>query len=229
MLVISYLRVSTARQGASGLGLEAQRAAVAAHIAAGGHTLVAEYVEVESGRKADRPQLAAALAACKLHRATLVIAKLDRLARNVAFIANLMDGGVDFVACDMPHANRLTLHLLAAIAEHEREMISQRTKAALAAAKARGTRLGNPNGAAGLVAYSADAARQSALKRAERASLRADAVEPVISEVVASGVEGARAIAVALNDRGIPAPSGGKWHGEQVRRTMIRLSGNDRP
>ena len=124
MLMISYLRVSTARQGVSGLGLEAQRAAVAAHIAAGGHTLVTEYVEVESGAKAARPQLAAALAACKLHRATLVIAKLDRLARNVAFISNMMDGGVDFVACDMPHANRLTLHLLAAIAEHEREMIS---------------------------------------------------------------------------------------------------------
>lgn len=152
MQIISYLRVSTARQGASGLGLEAQRATVAAHVAAGGHTLVAEYVEVESGRKADRPQLAAALSACKLHRATLVIAKLDRLARNVAFIANLMDGGVDFLACDMPHANRLTLHLLAAIAEHEREMISQCTKAALQAAKARGKRLGNPNGAAGLFA-----------------------------------------------------------------------------
>jgi len=229
MLVISYLRVSTARQGASGLGLDAQRAAVAAHIATGGHTLVAEYVEVESGRKVDRPQLAAALAACKLHRATLVIAKLDRLARNVAFIANLMDGGVDFIACDMPHANRLTLHLLAAIAEHEREMISQRTKAALAAAKARGKRLGNPSGAAALVAYAGDAARQSALKRAQKASERAEAVAHVIGEVVASGIEGSRAVALALNERGIPSPSGGSWHAEQVRRTMIRLSGNDRP
>jgi len=223
MLVISYLRVSTARQGASGLGLEAQRAAVAAHIASGGHTLVAEYVEVESGRKADRPQLAAALAACRLHRSTLVIAKLDRLARNVAFIANLMDGGVEFTACDMPHANRLTLHLLAAIAEHEREMISQRTKAALQAAKARGKRLGNPKGAAGLLAYAGDATRLSALKRGERASRRADAVAHVIRDIQASGVEGARAIAVALNDRGIPAPSGGKWHGEQVRRTLARF------
>jgi len=223
MLVISYLRVSTARQGASGLGLEAQRAAVAAHITSGGHTLVAEYVEVESGRKADRPQLAAALAACKLHRATLVIAKLDRLARNVAFIANLMDGGVDFLACDMPHANRLTLHLLAAIAEHEREMISQRTKAALAAAKVRGKKLGNPNGAAALVAYAGDAARQSALRRAEKAAQRTDAVAHVISEIVRSGIAGSRAIAVALNDRGIPAPSGGRWHGEQARRTMARL------
>jgi DNA invertase Pin-like site-specific DNA recombinase len=122
---------------------------VAGYAAGGGHNLVTEFVEVESGRRADRPQLAAALAACRLHRATLVIAKLDRLARNVAFIANLMDGAVEFVACDMPHANRLTLHLLAAIAEHEREMISQRTRAALQAAKARGAKLGNPNGAAG--------------------------------------------------------------------------------
>ena len=222
--MISYLRVSTARQGVSGLGLEAQRAAVAAHIAAGGHTLVTEYVEVESGAKAARPQLAAALAACKLHRATLVIAKLDRLARNVAFIANLMDGGVDFVACDMPHANRLTLHLLAAIAEHEREMISQRTKAALQAAKVRGKRLGNPNGATGLTAYARQAAREGALKRAERASQRADAVGHVIGDVVASGIEGSRRIALALNERAIPSPSGGIWHEEQVRRTMARLT-----
>lgn len=186
--------------------------------------MVAEYVEVESGRKVDRPQLAAALAACRLHRAALVIAKLDRLARNVAFISNMMDGGVDFLACDMPHANRLTLHLLAAIAEHEREMISQRTKAALQAAKARGKRLGNPNGAAGLVAYAGDAARQSALKRAEMASERADAVGAVIRDVVASGIEGSRAIAVTLNARAIPSPSGGIWHEVQVRRTMARLA-----
>lgn len=223
MQIISYLRVSTARQGVSGLGLEAQRAAVTAHIAASGHTLVTEYVEVESGAKAARPQLAAALAACKLHRATLVIAKLDRLARNVAFISNMMDGGVDFVACDMPHANRLTLHLLAAIAEHEREMISQRTKAALQAAKARGRRLGNPNGAAGLVAYAGQAALESGLRRTEQASQRADAVGQVIRDVVASGIEGSRAIAVALNERAIPSPSGGIWYEEQVRRTMARL------
>lgn len=194
-----------------------------AHIAASGHTLVTEYVEVESGAKAARPQLAAALAACKLHRATLVIAKLDRLARNVAFISNMMDGGVDFVACDMPHANRLTLHLLAAIAEHEREMISQRTKAALQAAKARGRRLGNPNGAAGLVAYAGQAALESGLRRTEQASQRADAVGQVIRDVVASGIEGSRAIAVALNERAIPSPSGGIWYEEQVRRTMARL------
>lgn len=140
--VVTYLRVSTDRQGQSGLGLEAQRAAVAAYVA--GRPVLGEFVEVESGRKDDRPQLAAALALCRQRRAVLVIAKLGRLARSVAFISNLMASGVEFVAADMPQANRLTVHILAAVAEHEREMIAQRTKAALAAAKARGTRLGNP-------------------------------------------------------------------------------------
>jgi DNA invertase Pin-like site-specific DNA recombinase len=180
MQIISYLRVSTAKQGASGLGLEAQRAAVAAYVSAGSHTLVTEYVEVESGTKAARPQLAAALTSCRLHRATLVIAKLDRLARNVAFIANLMDGAVEFVACDMPHANRLTLHLLAAIAEHEREMISQRTRAALQAAKARGVRLGNPNGAAALLGGCRAAAGASAAVRRGMAAQQAASLTPYL-------------------------------------------------
>ena len=140
--VVTYLRVSTDRQGQSGLGLEAQRAAVASYMAS--RTLVGEFVEVESGRKDNRPQLAAALALCRQHKARLVIAKLDRLARSVAFISGLMESGVEFVAADMPEANRFMLHVMAAVAEHEREMISQRTRVALAAAKARGTRLGNP-------------------------------------------------------------------------------------
>ena len=141
---ISYIRVSTARQGRSGLGLDAQREAIRLHIGAG--KIAAEFVEIESGKSADnRPQLAAALAACKLRGATLVIAKLDRLSRNVAFIATMMDSGVDFVAVDFPQANRLTLHILAAVAEHEREAISARTIAALAAAKRRGIVLGNPD------------------------------------------------------------------------------------
>src|SRR6266446_1735980 len=134
---VSYYRVSTAQQGASGLGLEAQREAVARHVAGAAGVIVAEFQEIESGKKNDRPQIAAALAACRLRRATLVIAKLDRLARNVHFISSLMESGVDFVACDNPHATRLTIHILAAVAEHEREMISQRTIAALAAAAAR--------------------------------------------------------------------------------------------
>src|SRR5215831_9781263 len=138
---IAYFRVSTDKQGRSGLGLEAQKAAVASYVAAG--QLLASYTEVESGRRNDRPALAAAVAACKQHKATLVVAKLDRLARSVYFIASLMEAKVDFVCCDMPTANRLTLHVLSAVAEHEREAISTRTKAALAAAKARGVKLGN--------------------------------------------------------------------------------------
>jgi DNA invertase Pin-like site-specific DNA recombinase len=142
---VSYLRVSTDRQGESGLGLEAQRKAVADYLNGGKWTLAAEFVEIESGKRSDnRPQLAAAFAACKKQRAKLVVAKLDRLSRNMAFIATMMDSGVEFVAVDNPHATRLTLHILAAVAEHERMMISQRTKAALAAAKANGRKLGGP-------------------------------------------------------------------------------------
>src|SRR3954466_14112607 len=140
---VAYYRVSTDRQGQSGLGLDAQRAAVAGFF--GARELIAEFTEVESGKRADRPQLAAALDLCRRRRAMLVIAKLDRLARNVAFIASLMEAGVEFTAVDMPSANKLTLHILAAVAEHEREMISARTRAALAAAKARGVRLGRPD------------------------------------------------------------------------------------
>ena len=135
---IAYFRVSTDRQGRSGLGLEAQRRSVDEYLRGLGTEPVAEYVEVESGKRNDRPELARALAACRKQNARLIIAKLDRLARNVAFVSGLMESGVDFVACDMPTANRLTIHILAAVAEHEREMISERTKAALASAKARG-------------------------------------------------------------------------------------------
>src|SRR5262245_46589441 len=137
---VAYYRVSTVRQGQSGLGLEAQQAAVAAFCEP-----IESFTEVESGKRSDnRPQLALAITACRRLKATLIVAKLDRLARNVAFVSTLMESGVDFVAADNPHATRLTVHILAAVAEHEREMISQRTKAALAAAKARGVRLGNP-------------------------------------------------------------------------------------
>lgn len=222
MQIVSYLRVSTARQGVSGLGLEAQRAAVAAFTAASSHSLVAEFVEVESGSKNARPQLTAALAACRLHRATLVIAKLDRLARNVAFIANLMDGGVEFVACDLPHANRLTLHLLAAIAEHEREMISQRTRAALQAAKARGVKLGNPNGAAALLDGCRAAAGASVAARQARAAQHAAAVGPMLFELLAAGLN-SRELASDLNRRAVPSPTGGAWYEGQVRRTVLHV------
>ncbi len=140
---IAYYRVSTDRQGRSGLGLEAQQQAVCDFLARRGD-IIESFTEIESGRKDDRPQLAAALDTCRKHKATLVIAKLDRLARNVYFISGLMESGVEFVAVDMPEANRLTIHILAAVAEHEREAISQRTKAALKAAKVRGVKLGSP-------------------------------------------------------------------------------------
>src|SRR5580704_1813705 len=147
---VSYYRVSTAQQGASGLGLEAQREAVSRYVASvnggAGGVIVADFTEIESGKKSDRPQIAAALAACRLRRATLVIAKLDRLARNVHFVSSLMESGVDFVACDNPEANRLTVHILAAVAEHEAAMISARTQAALEAARARGVALGGLRG-----------------------------------------------------------------------------------
>lgn len=217
---VVYLRVSTARQGHSGLGLEAQRAAVQAHTASGGQVIVAEFVEIESGKRDDRPQLAAALAAGRLHRATLVIAKLDRLARNVRFIAGIMDSGVDFVACDMPHANRLTLHLMAAMAEYEATAISERTKAALAAAKARGVKLGNPNGASHLRDGCREAGSLGGAARRAMARAHALQVAPVLAELQALGIEGATAQARELNRQGLPAPLGGHWHPNQVRRVF---------
>src|SRR5271170_1318580 len=143
---VSYLRVSTVRQGISGLGLEAQRESVASYLKGGHWSLVREVVEIESGKRNDRPAIAEALRLCRLHGATLVIAKLDRLARNVHFVSSLMESGVEFVAVDFPQANRLTIHILAAVAEHEAKAISERTKAALAAAKARGVKLGGQRG-----------------------------------------------------------------------------------
>ena len=202
--VVTYLRVSTDRQGQSGLGLEAQRAAVAPYVEAG--RLLGEFVEVESGRKDDRPQLAAALALCRQHKARLVIAKLDRLARSVALISGLMESGVEFVAADMPEANRFMLHIMAAVAEHEREMISQRTRAALAAAKARGTRLGNPR---------PDTARMRASVLRRVATFRAG-VLPLIRSLQAEG-RSLRGIATELNAKGIASPRGGLWYAASVR------------
>src|SRR6516162_271646 len=141
--VIAYYRVSTKRQGESGLGLDGQKAAVEAYARQSGARILASYREVESGKLAERPELARALAHALRSKATLVVAKLDRLARNVAFLSALMRSGVDFVCCDNPHANKLTIHILAAVAEDEAERISARTKAALQAAKARGVKLGS--------------------------------------------------------------------------------------
>jgi len=214
---ISYVRVSTARQGASGLGLEAQRSAVNAYIAGQGGKLLEEFREIESGKKDDRPQLAAALAACRKLKAMLVIAKLDRLARRVSFISALMDGDVDFVACDFPQANRLTLHILAAVAEHERSMISERTKAALRAAKARGVKLGGPN--------IVEARANAATVRANSARLKAENVRPIIDQILRAGARSLRAIAVALTARGVKTARGrARWYPEQVA-AVLRLTG----
>lgn len=141
--IIAYYRVSTVKQGQSGLGLDGQKVAVEAYAKQTGVRILASYREVESGKLAERPELVRALAHAKRSKATLVVAKLDRLARNVAFLSALMRSGVDFIACDNPHANKLTIHILAAVAENEAEQISDRTKKALAAAKARGTLLGS--------------------------------------------------------------------------------------
>jgi DNA invertase Pin-like site-specific DNA recombinase len=211
---VSYHRVSTARQGESGLGLEAQRQAILTYLNGGAWELIGEFVEVESGKHSDRKQLIAALEACRKHKAKLVIAKLDRLSRNLAFIATLMESGVEFVAVDNPHANKLTIHILAAVAQHEREMISERTKAALQAAKARGTVLGNPRlreaAATGVAALKAGADRF------------ASNVLPLIREIQASGITSANAIAGRLNERGVKTARGGKWTHVQVGAALAR-------
>lgn len=217
---IAYYRVSTARQGRSGLGLDAQRTAVHTYLNGGAWELVEEFVEVESGKRADRQQLAAALAACRLHRAVLVIAKLDRLARNVAFVSALMESGVEFVAVDFPSANRLTIHILAAVAEHEARMISDRTKAALQAAKARGISLGGFRG--GMATD--DARARSRAARASQADRRASDLAPIIRAAQASGASSLRAIAAQLDQRGITAPRGGSWSAPQVRDVLVRIA-----
>jgi DNA invertase Pin-like site-specific DNA recombinase len=210
---VAYFRVSTDRQGQSGLGLDAQRAAVAQYI--GQAELVAEFTEVESGRKNDREQLAAALATAKRAKATLVIAKLDRLARNVHFVSGLLESGVPFVCADMPEADRTWLQMSAVFAEWEARKISERTKAALQAAKARGVRLGCPDPSKGSAAGN------------ERIQARADAfaarVQPIIEKIKAQGFNTMREIAMELTSRGIETARGGStWHASQVSNVMAR-------
>jgi DNA invertase Pin-like site-specific DNA recombinase len=219
---VAYYRVSTAKQGASGLGLEAQREAVRAFLNGGSWTLAAEFTEVESGKRNDRPELAKALQACRVYGARLVIAKLDRLSRDAHFLLGLEKAGVDFVAADMPMANRLTVGIMAMVADEERRMISARTKAALAAAKARGKKLGGNRGAVLTVAARA-AGRQA---RTFRADTRAADLAPVIAELRGRGVVTLNGIAQALTERGIPTPRGrSAWSAVQVRRAMDRASG----
>ncbi len=206
---VVYHRVSTARQGMSGLGLEAQAEAVAMFIATKPHEILGAYTEIESGKKNDRPKLVEAIALCKKHKATLLIAKLDRLARNVHFISGLMEAGVEFVAVDNPHATRLMVHLLAAVAEHEREMISQRTKAALAAAKARGIVLG-ANG------------KKLAVQNKAQARQRDQVHYPVICELMRQ-YRSYTAVADRMNAMAITTPSGGRWYASSIRNLCMRI------
>lgn len=206
---VSYFRVSTSKQGQSGLGLDAQRQAVTAFLNGGRWTVLSEFVEIESGRKSDRPQLAAAIAAAKKSKATLIVAKLDRLARNLHFLSGLMESGVEFLAVDNPTANRLTVQILAAVAEDEARRISERTKAALASAKARGTVLGR-NGA------------NLAKTNKDNADKFSADLKPLVSEMIAAGLSRAD-IAATLNRRQIPTARGGRWHVTTVQRLVERL------
>src|SRR5215471_12766625 len=196
----AYYRVSTQRQGRSGLGLEAQQTAVRDYLNGGDWRLVAEVTEVESGKRSDRPKLAEALKLCRVHSATLIIAKLDRLARNVAFTSNLMESGIEFHAVDFPQANRLTIHILATVAEHEAKVISERTTAALAAAKRRGVQLGGYRGTT--ITKAMRKAAKAAIEK--RVDARAADLMPTIAELQAAGATSLRAIAAGLNERGIP-------------------------
>jgi DNA invertase Pin-like site-specific DNA recombinase len=220
--LVAYYRVSTQAQGRSGLGLEAQRKAVKEYLIGGRCRLIAEHVEVESGKQNDRPELAKALAACRVHGATLVVARIDRLSRNAAFLLTLRDAGVDFVAVDLPDANRMTVGIMAVVAEYEREAISTRTKAALGAARSRGVQLGNP-------AHLNHSARRlgtvaSAKVRRARATQRASDLAPIVAELRQSGASTLRALAHGLNDRGIPATRGGIWTAAQVHRLLVAAS-----
>ena len=207
---IAYYRVSTARQGESGLGLEAQQKAVADYLN-GGEWELEEYVEIESGKSdKNRPQLSLAISACKKQKATLIIAKLDRLSRNVAFTAALMESGVEFLAVDNPHANKLMIHMLAAFAEHEREVISQRTKVALKIAKARGVQLGKHS--AVLSKQNAEQAMQHAKGIASDVNLLRDTHRSL------------RKLTDAMNLKEVPTSrEGSKWHVTSVRRLLGRL------
>jgi DNA invertase Pin-like site-specific DNA recombinase len=218
---VAYLRVSTAKQGRSGLGLEAQREAVQRFVAGrGGKIIAPEFVEVETGKWNDRPELNKALKRCRLTGATLVVAKLDCLSRNAAFLMTLRDSGVDFVAADLPEANTMTVGVMAVVAQHEREAISHRTKAALAAAKARGRALGGFRaGAPNIARYQpkgVEVARQRASQAAEE---RRETIEALQRENLSLN-----AMAARLNADSVRTSRGGKWTATAVRRTMDRLA-----
>jgi DNA invertase Pin-like site-specific DNA recombinase len=224
---VSYLRVSTDKQGRSGLGIEAQREAVTSYLNGGRWTLVAEYVETESGKRADRPKLAAALSHAKAIGAKLVFAKLDRLTRNVDLLRSLVASDVDLVFCDLPSVppgpmGKFLLTQMAAVAELEAGLIGERTKKALAAAKARGVKLGNPNGARALRGKQTGNAEAVACIK-QKATRRALDLQGIIEGFRRSGITSVRALTDELNEQGIRAPRGGQWHPTAVARLLSRL------
>lgn len=204
-----YLRVSTTKQGIDGYGIDAQRAAIAKYIPA------KEFIEVESGKRKDRPELLKALAFCKKEKAVLVVAKLDRLARNVAFVSMLMESGVDFVCADFPAANRLTIHVLAAVAEHEAHMISLRTTAGLKAAKSRGVVLGKS-----MDNEKQDKGRETQVQIADR---NAEKVRTTLNGLVAAKLS-LRKIADELNRMDVKTPRGKTWTAQAVKNAMARTA-----
>jgi DNA invertase Pin-like site-specific DNA recombinase len=224
---ISYLRVSTDKQGRSGLGVEAQRAAVESYLDGGRWKLVAEYVEAESGKRSDRPKLVKALAHAKAIGATVVFAKLDRLTRNVDLLRSLVASDVDLVFCDLPHVppaamGRFLLTQMASVAELEAGLISERTKAALAAAKARGVKLGNPNGARALKGRQVGNKEAVAATKAN-AEQRACNLRAIVDDLRSQGFTSVRAIAAQLNERGVLTARGGAWHPTSAARLLSRL------
>ena len=221
---VAYGRVSTARQGASGLGPEAQRNVIDAFAVARGADILARFTEVESGKTANWTELTAATQFVRLTGATLVIAKLDRLSRNAAFLLTLRDSGVRFMAVDMPEANDLTVGMLALVAQAEREAVSQRTKGALAVAKARGVKLGNPNGAAAIrrAGKGAVALRTAVARNADRF---AEELAPVIRAIRAEGHVSLRVLASELNRRGMRSRRGRQWQVSNARNLLGRLAG----
>lgn len=227
MKIVTYQRVSTARQGRSGLGLEAQQASIDTFSKSRNAAIIGSFTEVETGKNDDRPELTKALHLAEVTGATLVIAKLDRLSRNAAFLLTLRDSGVKFIAADMPDANELTVGVMSLVAQQEREAISKRTKEALAVAKvrleAKGKRLGNPNGAAAL--RRAGKGNKDSLKAIKsNADSHAQKLTPTIKAIQIAGHTSLGAMAKELNTRGILTPRGGKWHPTSVKNLLSRIS-----
>lgn len=219
---VSYIRVSTAKQGISGLGLEAQKETIASYLNGGKWTLLAEFTEIESGKVDTRPELIKALNHCKLTGATLLVAKLDRLSRDIAFIVNLEKAGVDFTVCDFPTANKFTIHIFAALAQYERELISQRTTAALSAKKARGEKLGSPQNLT--PAAMTKGVKLASVARIGKADRFALAVAPTVRECQEQGMSIYR-IAKHLNDNHILTATGkaGTWTSQAVKNLLNRI------